>query len=132
MKDIKKELSLYEIAIMTRAAPAKILGLVDNGSLAKGMHADIVVYKEDPDQEYMFSTPEYVYKNGKLVVRNGKLVDCPKPGLHYLDVNFDSSVENYLKKYYEKNCIGEFRNGFIAESEIDLFLDGGKKILRKI
>ena len=78
----------------------------------------------------MFSTPEYVYKNGKLVVRNGKLVDCPKPD-YYLDVNFDSSVENYLKKYYEKNCIGEFRNGFIAESEIDLFLDGGKEFYER-
>ena len=132
LKDIKKELSLYEIAIMTRAAPAKLLGLVGNGSLAKGMHADIVVYKEDPDQEYMFSTPEYVFKNGKLVVRNGKLVGCSKPGLHYLDVNFDGGVENYLKKYYEKNCVGRFGNGFITESEIDLFLDGGEKISRKI
>ena len=64
-------------------------------------------------------------------LRNGKLVDCPKPGLHYLDVNFDSSVENYLKKYYEKNCIGQFRNGFIAESEIDLFLDGGEKFYER-
>ena len=132
LKDIKKELSLYEIAIMTRAAPAKILGLVDNGSLAKGMHADIVVYKKDLDQEYMFSTPEYVFKNGKLVVRNGKLVGCPKPGLHYLNISFDGGVENYLKKYFEQNCIGQFRNGFISESEIDLFLDGGEKILRKI
>ena len=132
LKDIKKELSLYEIAIMTRAAPAKILGLVDNGSLAKGMHADIVVYKEDADQEYMFSTPEYVFKNGKLVVRNGKLVGCSKPGLHYLNISFDGGVENYLKKYYEKNCVGQFRNGVIAESEIDLFLDGGEKISRKI
>ena len=37
-----------------------------------------------------------------------------------------------IKKYYEKNCVGRFRNGFIAESEIDLFLDGGEKISRKI
>ena len=48
------------------------------------------------------------------------------------DYTIDSSVENYLKKYYEKNCIGQFRNRFIVESEIDLFLDGGKRILRKI
>ena len=52
--------------------------------------------------------------------------------LKELDVNFDGGVENYLKKYYEKNYVGRFRSGFITESEIDIFLDGGEKILRKI
>ena len=132
LKDIKKELSLYEIAIMTRAAPAKILGLTDNGSLEEGKQADIVIYKEHSDQEFMFSTPQYVFKNGGLVVQNGKLVDCPKPGLHYLDVNFDENIEKHLKRFYEKNSIGKFSHAYINDNEIDLFLNGGNKILRKV
>ena len=35
---------MYEIAIMTRSSPAKILGLEDRGSLKPGCIADISIY----------------------------------------------------------------------------------------
>ncbi len=71
---IDREYSLYEIAILTRAAPARLLGLRDLGHLGPGAVADITVYRDHPDRERMFSVPEYVFKDGEIVVRDGKVV----------------------------------------------------------
>jgi formylmethanofuran dehydrogenase subunit A len=46
LRSITRELSLQEIAIMTRAGPARLLGLKDRGHLATGAAADIAVYRE--------------------------------------------------------------------------------------
>ena len=51
LKDIKRTYSLYDIAIMTRSSPAKILGLNDRGSLKDGRIADIAIY--DPRKKLM-------------------------------------------------------------------------------
>jgi formylmethanofuran dehydrogenase subunit A len=48
LKDIAREYSLYEIAIMTRAGPARILGLQDRGHLGVGAVADVVIYEPQP------------------------------------------------------------------------------------
>ena len=46
---IDREYTFEEIAIMTRAAPAKLLGLTDRGHLGAGAIADIAVYRRDKD-----------------------------------------------------------------------------------
>jgi len=79
---IERELSLYEIAQMTRAGPAKALGLSHQyGGLAPGMDADIVVYDFNPEKphkpediEKAFSAAAYVMKTGVPVVVNGEIV----------------------------------------------------------
>ena len=71
---LDREYTLYEIAIMTRAAPARSLGLTDRGHLGLGAAADITVYKEHKDRERMFSQPQFVFKDGELVVKNGKVI----------------------------------------------------------
>ena len=42
--DITREYTLYEICIITRSGPAKILGLKNKGHLAPGADADLTVY----------------------------------------------------------------------------------------
>src|SRR5262249_50127265 len=74
LKSLTREYTLDEIAILTRAGPAKSLGLRDLGHLGVGARADITVYRDDPDREAMFATPEYVFKNGEVVVKSGKVV----------------------------------------------------------
>jgi len=77
-----KELSLYELAQMTRAGPAKSLGLAKiYGGLAPGMDADIAVYDFNPDKEHQpeeiekaFQAAAYVMKTGVPVVINGEIV----------------------------------------------------------
>src|SRR5207244_9595614 len=44
LADLDREYSLYEIAIITRAGPARILGLKNKGHLGPGADADITIY----------------------------------------------------------------------------------------
>jgi formylmethanofuran dehydrogenase subunit A len=81
-----KEMSPYEIAQMTRAGPAKSLGLGSMiGGLKPGMDADVVVYDIDfnkpvtPDQiETALSRASHVFKSGIEVVLNGEIVSNGK------------------------------------------------------
>jgi formylmethanofuran dehydrogenase subunit A len=78
-----RELSLYEIAQMTRAGPSKALGLAHMcGGLKPGMDADIAVYDLNPDKsgtpdqiEAAFSRAAHVFKSGVEVVVNGEVVN---------------------------------------------------------
>ncbi len=79
---IKREYSLYEIAIMTRTAPARILGLSDRGHLGAGAVADITVYKPHDNPEEMFSRPSLVFKDGQPIVKNGEVIKEVKGRTH--------------------------------------------------
>ena len=74
LKSIAREYSLTEIATMTRAAPARLLGLSDRGHLGAGARADIAVYSDDRDRAKMFRAAHLVFKDGELVVRDGEII----------------------------------------------------------
>lgn len=74
LASIAREYTLPEIAIMTRAAPARLLGLKDRGHLGAGAVADIAVYTESPDKAKMFGSADYVFKDGDLMVRKGEVL----------------------------------------------------------
>lgn len=71
LSSIAREYTFEEIAIMTRAAPARLLGLKDRGHLGHGAIADIAVYRRDPDIARMMGAAAFVFKNGDLVVEDG-------------------------------------------------------------
>ena len=73
LASIRREYSLNEIATMTRAAPARLLGLADRGHLGPGAVADIAVYADDADRAKMFRAAALVFKDGDLVVRDGQV-----------------------------------------------------------
>ncbi len=73
LPSIRREYSLGEIAMMTRAAPARLLGLADRGHLGSGAVADVAVYDDKPDRAQMFRAAALVFKDGELVVRDGKV-----------------------------------------------------------
>ena len=60
------EYTLSEIAIITRAGPARILGLKNKGHLGPGADADITIYTPDANQETMFELPRFVIKSGRV------------------------------------------------------------------
>jgi formylmethanofuran dehydrogenase subunit A len=99
---IDREYSLYEIAILTRAAPAKLLGITDLGHLAPGALADITVYRDEPDRERMFSAPEYVFKDGEVIVRDGKVVKVTWGRYHTVQPEFDHGIERRLKDHFDR------------------------------
>ena len=63
---------LSEIAIITRAGPARILGLKHKGHLGPGADADITIYTPDANQETMFELPRFVIKAGRDHRRTGR------------------------------------------------------------
>ncbi|PKG32664.1 formylmethanofuran dehydrogenase subunit A [Methanoregula sp.] len=80
---IDRELTLFEIAQMTRSGPAKCLGLgAYYGGLAPGMLGDVMVldlnYKDmpkDPEKiEAAFQRAACFVKSGEIVVRDGEVV----------------------------------------------------------
>jgi len=75
---LSREYTLEEIAILTRAGPARALGLERKGHLAPGADADVVLYNPSDDVEAMFSTPAVVIKHGVVVVRDGEIVAEPR------------------------------------------------------
>ena len=78
LASIRREYSLQELCIITRAAPARIAGLPQKGHLGIGADADIVLYRPDADISRMFSMPAKVFKAGVLVAENGHLRDLPR------------------------------------------------------
>ncbi len=101
LASIQREYSLQEIAIMTRAGPARLLGLEDRGHLGVGAGADIAVYKEHPNKQKMFETPELVFKDGRLIIRRGRLVDVIQGATHVVRPDYDRSIEQSLGRYFE-------------------------------
>jgi formylmethanofuran dehydrogenase subunit A len=126
LREIRRELSLYEIAIMTRAAPARLLGLADRGQLGEGAAADIAVYREDADREAMFATPEYVFKDGQLVAKQGRIVATPVGGTHFLEPEFDPAIERTLAKYADEHLSTSWRHAAIGRDELCSCANGGR------
>jgi formylmethanofuran dehydrogenase subunit A len=75
LPSLKREYSLAEVATMTRAAPARLLGLADRGHLGQGARADIAVYEDQADRTAMFRSAHLLFKDGEVVVRDGKLTN---------------------------------------------------------
>jgi formylmethanofuran dehydrogenase subunit A len=75
--ELSREYSLSEVVIITRAGPARILGLDRKGHLAPGADADVTIYAPDEDRRRMFALPRYVIKGGEIVVDDGELCSAP-------------------------------------------------------
>lgn len=118
LTSIDREYSLYEIAIMTRAGAAKLVGLHDRGHLGVGAGADITVYTDQTDREAMFGKPDYVFKDGELVVRNGQVVKVTWGSTHTVKPEFDRGIEKDLKKYFDQYHTMNMENFKISEDEI--------------
>jgi formylmethanofuran dehydrogenase subunit A len=77
LPSIGRELSLQEVATMTRAGPAKRLGL--SASLEIGSKANVALYLLKPDEksgkkvEAAFASAAYLIKAGEIVVKDGEI-----------------------------------------------------------
>ncbi|MEJ7640396.1 MAG: amidohydrolase family protein [Singulisphaera sp.] len=78
LADLPREYSLAEIAIITRASPARMLGLTRKGHLGPGADGDVAIYRPDADKERMFSRPRYLIKAGQVVLDDGDLRSAPE------------------------------------------------------
>ncbi|HET6867959.1 MAG TPA: formylmethanofuran dehydrogenase subunit A [Solirubrobacteraceae bacterium] len=97
---LDREYTLNEIAIITRAAPARRLGLRDKGHLGAGADADVTIYHDRADREEMFATPRYVIKAGKVAVEEGELRGVDDGMLLSSRAAFDPEVSRLLEPLF--------------------------------
>jgi formylmethanofuran dehydrogenase subunit A len=101
LPSIAREYSLVDIATMTRAAPAKLLGLGDRGHLGPGAVADIAVYAQASDRAAMFRFAALVFKDGELVVRDGQVTRYRWGRALRVQPERDANIDRRLADYYE-------------------------------
>ena len=106
---IDREYSLYEIAIITRAAAAKILGLKRKGHLGVGADADGAIYEfKGGDIERSFSKAKYVIKEGKIVAKDGEIVESFQGKTFW--VNAGGEVTDEMREAFSKYYTVELEN----------------------
>ena len=101
LPSLTREYTLYEIATMTRAAPAKLLGLPDRGHLGIGARADVALYRPNDDIAKMFRSAAYVFKDGDLVVREGKVTQLRFGRALQVAPSVEAATEKRMARYYD-------------------------------
>jgi formylmethanofuran dehydrogenase subunit A len=107
---LSREYTLNEIAIITRAGPARLLGLRHKGHLGVGADADIAIYSRNGDIAQMFSSPRYVFKAGEMVVEDGELRRAPAGRRLRLEPQYDDALLPDLRRHFEKYSTVSFEN----------------------
>ncbi|MCL4201874.1 MAG: formylmethanofuran dehydrogenase subunit A [Pirellulaceae bacterium] len=110
LADLDREYTLDEIAIITRAGPARLLGLKDKGHLAPGADADITIYMPHEDKELMFQLPRYVIKAGQVLIEDGEIRAAPNGKTLYVAPGYDNAIEQQIAAWFEKYYTIRFRN----------------------
>jgi formylmethanofuran dehydrogenase subunit A len=102
LASITREYTLEEIAVMTRAAPARLLGLADRGHLQPGAVADVAVYRRGKDIAAMFARAAYVFKDGDLVVEDGEVTHYRWGKALRLAPQPDKAMARRLEAYHQE------------------------------
>ncbi len=120
LHSLNREYTLNEIAIMTRSAPAKILGLAKKGNFSNGSDADITIYDQRiKDPEEMFAHPSIVIKDGIVVVENGKIKKYIWGKTQTVKPEYDKSIEKNLGRFFEKYHTMKLDNYIISDDEME-------------
>jgi formylmethanofuran dehydrogenase subunit A len=110
LKDLKREYSLNEICIITRAGPARLLGLKHKGHLGPGADADVTIYTPHEDKQQMFELPRYVIKAGDILVDQGEIRDTVIGKTLHVAPQYDNDLETDIQEWFEKYYSVQFRN----------------------
>jgi formylmethanofuran dehydrogenase subunit A len=108
--DLTREYTLNEIAIITRAAPAKILGLDCKGHLGVGADADVTIYNPNADIQKMFELPRYVIHAGDVVVEDGEIRSTQNGRLFHVAPSYDEGAVPHIREWFERYYTIQFRN----------------------
>jgi formylmethanofuran dehydrogenase subunit A len=115
LADIARTYTLNDIAIITRAGPARILGLKNKGHLGPGADADVTIYSPHENKEEMFALPKYVSKSGRLLVEDGEIREDFTGKTLYVAPQYDRAVERPIQEWFESHYSIRFRNYPVAD-----------------
>jgi formylmethanofuran dehydrogenase subunit A len=103
---VDREMSLYEIAIVTRANPARTIGMAyRKGHLGVGADGDVTIYDIDPGKLNLndpvaltarLARPDYTVKDGQIVARKGEIVAVPEGRRYYCRPYVDDALEKEM------------------------------------
>jgi formylmethanofuran dehydrogenase subunit A len=116
LTELDRQYSLTEIAIITRAAPARILGLKNKGHLGPGADADITLYQPQPNITDMFAHPRYVFKAGELIVEDGEIRAEIFGRTFYNSPDYDPDTLPDIRRWFEEHYTIQFANYAVDES----------------
>jgi formylmethanofuran dehydrogenase subunit A len=132
LPSIDRELSFYEIAIMTRAGQAKALGLEDKGHLGVGADADVAIYAinpetTDPSKKYKtvrkaFENAAYTIKGGKIVAKKGEILRHVAGTTMWLDVQVSEPIKitEEMKRRFREYWTVEYENYPVTENYLEV------------
>jgi formylmethanofuran dehydrogenase subunit A len=132
LPSIDRELSFYEIAVMTRAGQAKALGLKNKGHLGVGADADIAIYnvnpeKTDASRKYKtvrraFKKAAYTIKGGKIVAKDGEILRHVEGATMWLDVQSSESAKttDEMKRRFREYWSVEYENYPVTENYLEV------------
>jgi len=130
LPSIDRELSLYEIATVTRAGQARALGLKNKGHLGVGADADVAVYNVNPEttdisRKYRtvrraFKRAAYTIKGGELVVKDGAVLKHVDGRTMWLDVEVSepTRITDDMKRRFKEYWTVEYENYPVGEEHL--------------
>jgi formylmethanofuran dehydrogenase subunit A len=130
---IDREYTWLELAVATRAGPARSLGLKDKGHLGVGADADIAVYainpeQVDPSRQYRlvrkaFKNAAYTIKDGQIVVKDGEVVKSIQGKTYWVKPELSNpslEISPRLKEAFEDYYTVQYENYVVPEHHLSL------------
>jgi formylmethanofuran dehydrogenase subunit A len=110
LPELDREYTLYEIAIITSAGPARALGLPHKGHLGVGADGDVAVYNDTKDAARMFAYPRYVIKGGEVVIEEGEIRKSVEGKGLLSRPSYDPKVEEFIRPLFQQYYTMSFDN----------------------
>lgn len=121
--ELGREYSLSEIAVITRAGPARMLGLPHKGHLGPGADGDLTIYAPDADKERMFSIPRYVIKAGALIVDGGEPRTSGIGRTLHVSAPHDPAIVPEIRDWFARDYSLQFANYPVSLEDVANPLD---------
>jgi formylmethanofuran dehydrogenase subunit A len=123
---LDREYDFYEVAMITRANPAKATGMQKiKGHIGKGAHADIAVYNlnplEDPNYEKIEGALSKAYltiKDGEIIVKEGEVIKHFSGRTYWVNASAEEEIEEDLDYYFNRFYSVNLPNYIVAEKEL--------------
>jgi formylmethanofuran dehydrogenase subunit A len=110
LPELNRQYTLFEIAIITSAGPARALGLAQKGHLGIGADADVALFNESKDIARMFAFPRYVIKAGEVVIEEGEIRKTVEGHGFVVQPTYDPKVEDYIRPLFQQYYTMSFDN----------------------
>ncbi|MGL4549757.1 MAG: formylmethanofuran dehydrogenase subunit A, partial [Gemmataceae bacterium] len=110
LPDLTREYTLYEIAIITSAGPARALGLPHKGNLGVGSDADVAIFNDGKEPRKMFAYPRYVIKAGEVVIEEGEIRKTVEGRGLLTQPAYDPKIEEFIRPLFQQYYTMSFDN----------------------